>query len=274
MNKKIAIAAFIFVMIQIMIGIFVPDYSVYLPEIILGIDLLLGSIWAFQMFGWKKSVFLIALSFVITIALENISIVTGFPYGVFQHTLPGPWIGNVPVVVGFAYFPFVTLGWIYGDLITRSIHTNDTAKRTIRILLAMLVVGAVEALYDPVGSLLLNRWDYTYGGGVFGVPMTNALGWMLNTGVTLLIFEIVANKTTYTSIAVDRYRTPIIWLLAIQPTSHLIARLVLPNTTVYDNTGKAWGQVDLFDTLGIFGIMMMGMLVLFGIITCLRDKEV
>lgn len=269
MNKKIAITVSIYVIIQILIGIVIPEQSVYLPEIMLAINLLLGSIWAFRIFGWKRSVILIVLSFVITIALENISTVTGFPYGVFRHSLPGPWIGNVPVAVGFVYFPFVTLGWVYGDLIVTHIRASDSTKRIVRILLAMLVVGSVEALYDPVGCLVLNRWEYPDGGGVFGVPLTNALGWMLNTGLTIVLYEAIIEKKSNADIKAERHHVHILWLLAIQPIPQLIGRFALANQTLYDSTGKAWGLVDLFDTLGIFGLMMMGMLVLFGSIAYL-----
>ena len=269
MHKKSAVLTALLLIIEIAIAIFAPEQCVNLPEIILVVNLVIGGIWTYRVFGTKNAFILIGLSFVITIILENVSIATGFPYGVFKHSLPGPWIGEVPVAVGFVYFPFVTLGWVYGDLIVTHIRASDSTKRIVRILLAMLVVGSVEALYDPVGCLVLHRWEYTNGGGVFGVPLTNALGWMLNTGLTIVLYEAIIGKKSNADIKAERHHAHILWLLAIQPIPQLIGRFALENQTLYDSTGKAWGLVDLFDTLGIFGLMMMGMLVLFGSIAYL-----
>jgi len=61
-----------------------------------------------QTLGRKTAIYLIVIMNVFALILENIAIMTGFPYGNFHYgTLIGELVGNVPWTVGLAWTPIL-----------------------------------------------------------------------------------------------------------------------------------------------------------------------
>lgn len=196
---------------------------------------------------------------------------TGYPYGVFEHFLPGPRIGTVPVVIGFVYFHYCVIGWIFADLIVGSGRRKTSFF--LRSAIAAIVGSAMDALYDPIGSLLLQLWRYPEGGGFFGVPFRNSLGWIINIFLTLLIYACLtgrANEKENHKIRIPHLQVLLLLLLQILPI--FLSYITLPDKTVIDCTGKSWSSGDLYQTLMMFGVLVMGCFALTGVSAYLSQR--
>lgn len=257
----------IYTVMVFLFGFFVPESRQYLALLSLTANVVLSLYFMWNKFGWKNSAVLIAISFVITIILENISIATGWPYGVFNHFLPGFRIGNVPIVVGFAYFSFCVIGWLYAELITE----NMKYSRILMPIVAGFVGSAIDALFDPIGSLVYKMWEYPNGGGLFGVPFSNSIGWIINIAITMYIFEVIVK--THSPAEASSMNLQAIVLLVLQVVPLILGHYSLEDEPLVDCTGMVWSSGALYEVLSILGLLVMGTLCINGFIVYYRSKR-
>lgn len=267
-NSKYKYIFLFFVLANVALALYLKEESTKLSLILMGINLVVGTEWTFKCFGFKRALLLIALSFSITLALETLSMKTGYPYGHFKHNMQSLSIGQVPVLVCLAYFPLITIGWVFGDMVVKSFPVSKSSETIIRVFLASLVTVAIDILIDPVFSLVFKLWEYPNGGGLFGVPMSNSLGWMVNSLITLTLFELLSKKKwVRPQQRISTLYSPVCYLLLAQTVPLLIARLTLGNKIIPDITGTGWKLLDLYDCLSGFSLIIMGLLFIFGTIS-------
>src|SRR5690348_13108867 len=67
-----------------------------------------------RIYGWSGIAIFLAVSLVVTFALENLGIATGFPFGRYHFEVAAglPHIGAVPIVVGLLYFAMGYFSWM------------------------------------------------------------------------------------------------------------------------------------------------------------------
>ena len=134
--------------------------------------------------GWRGALLFAATAFVIALALENLSIATGVPFGFFSHTDQfGAKIGQVPAAVALGYFMYGYPAWLLARLVTGS-ATGRIALLTP--LVAAFVVTQFDLAHDPIGSTVQGYWHYRHATGFNGVPLTNFLGWLVTATVIFL----------------------------------------------------------------------------------------
>src|ERR1700730_13422009 len=115
-------------------------------------------------YGWSGILTFLVVSLVVSNILENTSILTGFPFGHYHYTNNfGPKLFLVPVVIGPTYFSIGYLAWT----------------------LSTILVGDVRRY-----SSWLQSWIWEQGGGYFGVPLTNYLGWSFTVFLFLFLFAL------------------------------------------------------------------------------------
>lgn len=250
-------------LILLLLSLLVPSVRPLVPMVGLVGNMLISLWLAKEALGIKKSFCLFGISFAVTMILENLSMATGFPYGVFEHFLPGPRLGTVPLVIGFVYFNYCVIGWIFADLLMGD-TVGDAVKLVGRPAISAFIGAAMDALYDPIGSLLLEQWQYPKGGGFFGVPLSNTIGWMLNLFLTLLLFELVLFvfrkhfPQPADGAAVRPFHLQNSFLLLLQTFPVFLCRMTLPDETVQGCTGMEWSSSSLYETLAIWGMLSMG----------------
>lgn len=149
------------------------------------IVVLLGSFFALVhgllRYGGRGMIVFIGVCLFISNILENVSIQTGFPFGFYHYTnLLGPKLFAVPVLIGPAYFATGYLSWVIGNILLDK--TDGTLNKltvfTLPIIAAFIMV-MWDLVMDPSSSTLSGLWVWHNGGGFFGVPLTNYLGWFL-----------------------------------------------------------------------------------------------
>ena len=204
----------------------------------------------------------VALALVVSSIWENLSVMTGFPFGNYHYTLT-PQLFYVPVFIGFAYFGIGFVSWMTANtILDRADEQLDLRTRAGRInaFALPLLAGAVMTMFDvgidPISSTVRNAWVWEEGGGVFGVPFTNYLGWWFVTWSFFQLFALV--------LAVRQTRRATGQAVGLPPISHLQPVLLYlmfgvssitaflgftDAETVVDMTGMTWSTPAIFETL-------------------------
>ena len=207
--------------------------------------------------GWRSASAFLAICLVVTFSIENLGVLTGLPFGHYHFVVGAglPHIGAIPVIVGFLYFGIGYPSWIVaGVLLDRAGLQPDNRFRLIALpLVASFVMVQWDVVMDPSSSTLGGAWVWHNGGGYFGVPMTNYLGWYLTVWIFFQAFAYwqFAQRNKQAFQAVDR--RSLFWLIPIF--MYLGAGLcqVLPLFTtedaiIVDAGGRHWRAYDLRET--------------------------
>src|SRR5580700_133436 len=86
--------------------------------------------------------------------LENLSVLTGFPFGRYRFTdVMGPKLLHVPILLGLAYVGMGYLSWTVGRLILGDLQEPLSGSRVwTRPLVAAFVMVAWDLSMDPIWS--------------------------------------------------------------------------------------------------------------------------
>ena len=152
--------------------------------------ILFVSFHAVRAFGWRGAGLFALLAFLIALALENLSIATGIPFGYFTHTnVFGAKIGAVPFAVALGYFLFGYPAWMLAQLVIGKRGASWAVP-----LVAAFVVTQFDLTHDAVGASVLGQWHYRNPSGLNGVPLSNFIGWLVTAGAIFLAWKPLAAR--------------------------------------------------------------------------------
>lgn len=123
---------------------------------------------------------------------ENLGPLTGFPFGPYHYTMmPNARLFMAPIMTGPAYFGPGYLAWVVALAIMGGADSNPRSKYFLFGLpvVASFIMCMWDVCLDPTASTIKNAWVWHNGGGYFGVPLTNFLGWFL---MNWLAWQLVA----------------------------------------------------------------------------------
>jgi uncharacterized membrane protein len=146
----------------------------------------------FYRYGLKNMFLFFVLVFVVGWTFETMSIFTGFPFGWYNYTDQfGPKIGEVPFMIMPAYFAFGYLSWTIASVLTDN-YQNKIEKSSLLVLpiTASFIMAAWDLSGDIIWSTVGNYWTWTNGGELYGVPVTNYLGWYFVVFIFFFIFSL------------------------------------------------------------------------------------
>lgn len=163
-----------------------------LIKLIPAISIIVPTLFAFmhgtRRLGWRTMLVFFAIAFVVSWCLESLSIVTGFPFGHYHYTEKlGPKLGLVPLLIMPAYFSMCYLSWNLAHIVLDKYdHVADGLQRFAVPVLAAFIMVMWDMSMDPSRATLSQAWIWHQGGGYFGVPFSNFMGWYL---CVYLIFQ-------------------------------------------------------------------------------------
>lgn len=160
--------------------------------------------------GWRKVALFTICGYLIAFVSEFCSINSGFPYGWYYYldstSSKELWIAGVPFFdsisyVFLAYCSYSMALFIISPLKKVKHHLIILETREIRRSGAALFLGALLQTYldiiiDPV-ALQGERWflgkiyGYSQVGAHFGVPLSNYLGWLLVSGLMIMVLQLI-----------------------------------------------------------------------------------
>lgn len=230
-------------------------------------------------YGWKGIIIFTVITLIVSNILENLSIVTGFPFGHYYYTdALGPKLFLVPILIGPAYVSFGYLAWVLSTILVGEVRRRSTVFTTVAVsLVASFIMVAWDLSLDPTASTINHSWIWTQGGGYFGVPISNFLGWSFTVYVFLQLFALYVRQ---------RGRPDDLSSRAIPITHHLqvilvymwtgvwfvLVYLLSSNMQVTDAVGKVWRTSDIYETSAIMAIYTMVFISILALVTLFRDR--
>jgi putative membrane protein len=224
-------------------------------------------------YGWRGIGVFAVLMIVISNGLENLSIVTGFPFGWYHYSPAlGPQLFHVPLVIGPAYFSVGYVAWAVANTILEGADQNRHRFDWLMLpTLAAFVMVGWDVAMDPLRSTVAGYWIWPNGGGYFGVPLSNFLGWYFTVFVVYLLFtSILFRRPTWIREgqgAAYWSQTAILLLACVLP--FLLLYAAGSDQTVQDARGVSWRVADVQESavlVGLFTIVFASMAAIFSIV--------
>ncbi len=176
---------------------FFPVYFIFNPNdfpfdinIFIGVSVFSSIIFFFPILyicfkSFKKHFFSLILISFYAILIENIAILTGFPYSKFVYSnLMGPKFLFVPITLPFAWIPIFFLALI----IVYKIKNKMT-----KIISGGLIMTYFDLVLDP-GATNIGFWIWEIKSGFYNVPYINFFGWILTSTLAFILWESIYPK--------------------------------------------------------------------------------
>jgi putative membrane protein len=161
-------------------------------SLLIVIALAFGLVHGAMRYRWSGIVTFIVIALVVSNIMENTSILTGFPFGHYHYTdTLGPKLFLVPLIIGVAYFSTGYLAWTLATVLVGVLSRGSSALTTFVVpFIAAFLMVFWDVCLDPTASTVNHVWIWEQGGGYFGVPLTNYLGWFLTVYVFFQLFAL------------------------------------------------------------------------------------
>ena len=258
-----AVTAVVF--LGLLVSAFVP--GVRLPLIVaqVGFALLHGA----QRYNWRAIGVFVAAGLVISNILENFSIQTGFPFGHYHYT-GGSKIFQVPWFIGPAYLATGYLAWVVATVLLGDVRRNSPWLTTIGTpIIGAFAMTAWDLALDPATSTINHAWIWENGGGFFGVPLVNFLGWTFTVYLFMQVFALyLRSRGPQPAAQPDRTTASDlqgVLLYAATAISFFTNFFTGEHTTVTDAVGATWRTGDIYETsvlLTVYGMFFIALLAL------------
>jgi uncharacterized membrane protein len=205
-----------------------------------------------------------AITLVVSNIFENLSILTGFPFGHYYYTDGlGPKLFLVPILIGPAYLGTGYLAWTLARIVLGATDKRLPGRQVWAVpVVASFLMVAWDLSFDPIASTLRQSWIWEQGGSYFGVPLSNFLGWFLTVFVFFQLFALyLRGRSSAPSAAQTLSRG--YWLLAVAfygvialgTPLNILAQTA--NATVADPAGVLWRTQDIYTVTGLVWMFTM-----------------
>jgi putative membrane protein len=217
-------------------------------------------------YGWAGIFVFLVVCLAVSNAFENLSILTGFPFGHYYYTGNiGPKLFMVPVLIGPAYFGIGYVAWTLGTVLVGDLRPRGSGFTSFAVpFVASFVMVAWDLGMDPTNSTIRHNWIWQQGGGYFGVPLTNYLGWSLTVYVFYQLFALYLHFRTPGGDrpALSRsYFAQAAVLYAVIGLGIVLAHFIAgTNTAITDAAGVVWQSKDIAEaeaTVSVYTMLFM-----------------
>jgi uncharacterized membrane protein len=212
-------------------------------------------------YGGRGILFFALTCLVVSNIFENLSIITGFPFGHYHYTeILGPKIFLVPITIGGAYFGAGYLSWVISlVLLGRTNEPIDRFARWALPVVASFLMASWDFMLDPVASTVQHDWIWENGGGFFGVPFSNYLGWLLTVFIFFSIFSGYAAVRSHSAPQGIRhtrefYAPAIIMYALLGVRNALMSFVPSENSRIVDAVGHVWMRHDIYEATALAAI--------------------
>jgi putative membrane protein len=220
-------------------------------------------------YGWRAIGVYVLASLVISNILENLSIATGFPFGDYHYTGGGK-IFEVPWLIGPSYLATGYLAWVVATVLLGEVGRTSPWLTTIGTpVIAAFAMTAWDLALDPGAATINHFWIWENGGGFFGVPLQNFLGWTFTVYLFMQVFALyLQRRGPLPRTGLDRATASdlqAVLLYAATTIRFYAAFFSGERTTVTDAVGMVWRTGDIYETgvvVTIYGMSLLALLAL------------
>ncbi len=239
-----------------------PIYGVHLTE-----QLLLTAFFVVHALGFysgREVAFYAIGSAVVSNALENTSVLYGFPFGYYVHTeLGGPKLLNVPFTVTLLYVAMGYISWMAAQvLLRRTSYASATRLVWVTPMVAAFVFTSWDLCVDPIYGTVYRAFIYRDPGAWFGTPVGNYFGWMLTTYIFYLAFSLYLNvsagkRERDVEPATSYWLQPVLIYLGVA-LSIILADAAGQSVDITLANGKTWNSGDIYGASALVTVFTMG----------------
>ena len=246
--------------------IFFSTQSNLLPLIQL-VQICSGFVFAFIhgsiRYGGKGVFFFFVTIEIITFAIENLSIATGFPFGHYHYApqAPIPFIGAVPITTGMAYFLYGYIAWWVATTLLRGLDAQVRVKYNAILLpaCASLTLLVWNIVAEPISSTLQTKWIWENSGVFNGVPLTKFFGLSLT---FYLFFQVFALFLRSKNQPVHVVQKASFWILPVllyffYAVTVIAMYLSAKSQLIEDAIGKSWDAKSIYATAALASSNML-----------------
>jgi uncharacterized membrane protein len=199
----VTVISVLLIILNVLLGMRIPFSVTFLVGYI-GAELVFVIWHAILTKGWKRSLIMFALSFIVAFTAEALGVNFGLVFGNYYYTpVLGPSFFGVPFLAALAWEPIVYASFCLGDILAGwgenlfpSLLRNTSPLWVATI--GALATTAWDMMIDPI-AVGQGWWIWEDGGPYVpyvanGVPISNFLGWLLVAFVINLIYRRITNK--------------------------------------------------------------------------------
>jgi putative membrane protein len=232
--------------------------------LVLLISVLFALVHGTARYGWSGIAAFVVICLVVSNILENTTILTGFPFGHYHYTdALGPKLFLVPLLIGPAYFANGYFAWVIGNVLVGDVRRGSSAFTTFAVpFIASFVMVMWDLTFDPRASTIQHEWIWEQGGGYFGVPLTNYLGWFFTVYVFLQLFALFvrfrpAGNDAARTFARSYYAQALVIYAVMGLTPALTFLVGNSNSQVTDAAGVVWGTRSIAEAAATVSVYTM-----------------
>lgn len=216
-----------------------------------------------QRMGWRRLGVLFVICCVVSWCYESLSIATGFPFGHYVYTPElGLKLGTVPLMIMPSYFGVCYLAWVLSHIVLDKLDRQINSSLIFAVpIIASFIMVMWDMSIDPASSTIKHEWIWRDGGGYFGVPFSNFMGWFLCVYTIFQLWAIyLVRSKDANQCPADQYKSS--WYLVITIyasifTGPIAAVFVNNGGTITDASSQVWPVQALYETLGLVSIFTM-----------------
>ena len=232
-----------------------------------------------SLYGIRNMLVFFVIAFIVSWSYENLSIVTRFPFGSYFYTdRLGPKLLYAPIVIMPSYFGTTYLSWLMAQVISDGYgkKKNGSAVFTVPIIATFIMV-MWDIVMDPFMSTISKGWIWKEGGGFFGVPFGNFLGWYLCVYTFCQIFSLYLfkyGKNASTQIVSKKlyWIQPAI-MYSVVPIFTFVKMLYASNVAITTADGHVWWTRDIYQTASLMTITTMLFVSIIVVIRIINEEK-
>jgi uncharacterized membrane protein len=257
----------VFIVLYVLMGASRLLHNAHLQRLMpfISVAILMGFaiVHGIRRYGWRHFVVFFIVAFVISWSYETLSILTGFPFGHYVYTDNlGPKLWLVPLLIMPAYFSMGYIAWTLAHVLLDRYDDRLAGAEVVLVpALASFVMVMWDLCIDPASSTISGSWIWSDGGGYFGVPLVNFLGWYLCVFTIYLMFALYLQRSAEWTRATN-LRDRSTWTLpALMYAAVMLPRLLEPavsdSVQVTSNDGHVWWTGDIHAASALVGLFTM-----------------
>lgn len=217
-------------------------------------------------YGWPGIATFAIICLVVSNVFENLSVETGFPFGNYHYTdALGPKLFHVPLLIGPTYFGVGYLSWVLATILVGDVFRGAALFRAFATpLVAAFIMVLWDLSLDPGASTVGKWWIWHDGGGFFGVPLSNYLGWLLTVYVFMQLFALYLRSRGPEPQAPQppAHDAQAAIMYALVAALFVLNYLIKGSGPVTDAAGVGWRTGDIAETAAITSVFTMLFVVL------------
>ena len=215
------------------------------PQLLAALTIMIMFIHAAVALGFATALGFAAIVAVVTFAVENLGVATGFPFGEYHFVVGAnlPHVGHIPVIVGPLYFGVGYGAYVIAVLLAGQ---RSAADRWLVPFVATLAITFWDLSMEPVNSTVQGLWVWHKGGPYFGVPLSNFVGWLLEMGVAFALADSFLRFMRARFDFSDRgfWLIPIL-LYAASGLCQVLPWITSADVTATDASGMVWSVINI-----------------------------